>query len=1157
MRKYKVKSCSLLLISFYFISFYLNGQEKDYVFEEIKGLNNPMINTVFQDRQGFLWVGSWGGLSRYDGYTFKEYKFFENDSNSISSPGVLGITEDTKGRLWIACNYGLCIYNKNKDNFTRFFFDPDNKTSLIGNDLTTFTLDRKNRLWIGTHRAGLCMLQIDTITDYSVTKPIFKYYPYDEKNPSGISGVYIYSIFEDRNGNIWVSAHNSIIDRYKEEKNNFDHFSINNYKIDKKTDFVALQYEEKNGVFWFVTQGSGIFSWNTIDNTIKQFTHKTDKNSLSFNYVRHIRQDNEGVFWIATDGVGISLLDSNKHSFQYCINKPGYSTTLSSNAVYYTMEDRSGVTWIATYNGGLNKVDKYKSFFKIAQPDPLNKNSLNNKSVLSILEDRDGNLWIGTDGGGLNYLDKRTGKYSYYKNNPDDLNSISSNAVVCIKEDYEGNLWLGTYGGGLNFFDKKSKKFTRYLNDRNNPYSISQNSVWVIEEDRWHNIWVATILGTLNIFNRQTNQFYHYFKDTSKPDSYIEYYPTQMYLDSRNYIWISTANGLQMCDLNKIDLSVPSPKLKFTHFFRDTANDGINSNSVYSMCEDFEGNMWFGTDEGWINKLDTKTMKFCAYTDNNGLRNTGIRATIFDNDSNLWIGTVNGLWHYNPKTNKFRSFNMNDGLQNMNFARGRTKLRDGTVILCGSNGMNVFNPVELPFNNHKPPIVITELKVFNEPVKINEKIEGSVILNKPISEVSELVIPHNINLFSLEFSALDFTLPEKNKYAYRLVGFDKNWHFTDAKNRTVTYTNLDPGKYIFMVKGSNNDNIWNEQGRSLVIRVLPPWWSTWWFRILLALFFISSIFLYFRLRTQLYRKRQEQLTELVEKRTAELLQSNQELLENKLKLEEQSHELKSQRENLLDTNNLLIEKQELFLEQSKKLENTNEQLSLLNATKDKLFSIIAHDLRNPFNVLMGLSEIMFKNYNKLSVDKIQKYSEIIFLSAKSGYNLLDNLLQWSRSQTGTLAFDPTKLQLQVLAEETLALFEGSAERKNITINQQIGPDIIAFADESMVMTILRNLISNAIKFCNENGSIIISASYIKGMVEISISDNGVGIPKNVIDRLFKVDSTISTKGTSNEPGTGLGLLLCKEFIDKHKCKIWVESEVGKGSVFKFTLPIEK
>jgi two-component system, sensor histidine kinase and response regulator len=313
--------------------------------------------------------------------------------------------------------------------------------------------------------------------------------------------------------------------------------------------------------------------------------------------------------------------------------------------------------------------------------------------------------------------------------------------------------------------------------------------------------------------------------------------------------------------------------------------------------------------------------------------------------------------------------------------------------------------------------------------------------------------------------------------------------------------------------------------------------------------------LYFRLRTELYRKRQKDLTKLVEIRTSELLQTNQQLLEHQLRLEEQSHELKAQSENLMNTNNLLIEKQNFILEQTKKLEQTNEQLSVLNATKDKFFSIIAHDLRNPFNVLMGLSEIMYKSYNKLTVEKIKKYSEIIFMSAKSGYNLLENLLQWSRAQTGNINFEPTKVQLQVVAEETLALLEGAAERKNITINQQIGSGTIAFADESMVMTILRNIISNAIKFCNENGTINISAELKDGVVEVSVSDNGVGIPAGTIKKLFRVDSTISTKGTSNEQGTGLGLLLCKEFVEKHNGKIWVVSEQSKGSDFRFTLPV--
>jgi signal transduction histidine kinase/ligand-binding sensor domain-containing protein len=1151
----KIKLNILLIILFISsnISFGFTGAKKEMVFESINGLTNLMVNHVYQDHEGFLWVSSWGGLNRYDGYKFKEYKFDEYDTNTISSRASLAVVEDSKNRLWVFCNYGICLFNRDKENFTRFYYNAENPTSLIGNDISTFLLDKKGRLWIGTHREGLCMLEVNNNTDFSKTQPRFKHYYYNEHNPKSISGEYIYSIFEDSNGNIWVSANNRIIDRYNENKDNFDHFNINNYKIYEKTDFVAIQHEEKEGIFWFTTLGSGFFSWNTTENTLKQYENQTNKNSVSFNYIRHLKEDQDGLLWLATDGGGISYFDRKTQSFEYSQNEPGRPTSLSSNSVYYIFDDRSGVRWLATYNGGINKVDRYKTFFKTIQPDPFNKNCLNNKSVLAVIEDREGNLWIGTDGGGLNYLDKKTGKYIYYVNDPNNQNSIGSNAVIYIKEDFEGNLWLGTYGGGLNYFNKKTKKFTQFLNDRSNQYSISHNDVWVVEEDDAHNIWSITLTGVLNIYNRQNGNFYHYHYNESDTDSYRELYPTAIYKDSRKNIWISSTNGLQMTDLKKADLSQPNPKLSFKFFSKDSTNQSINSNSIFSISEDPQGNMWFGTDEGWLDKLDVKTMKFSYFTDKSSLLNTGIRATVFDNNNNIWIATVAGLWYYNTLTNHFRSFDINDGLQDMNFGRGSCKTKDGTIYITGPNGMNAFDPSKLPLNTTKPPVVITELRIFNNPVKVGEKIEGNIILKNSITETDEVVLPYGINFFSLEFSALDFTLPEKNKYSYKLIGFDKQWHFTDAKNRIATYTNLDAGKYIFMVKGSNNDNIWNDYGTTLTIQILPPWWGTWWFRIILVLIIVGGIITYFRLKTQILRIRQAELKKLVEMRTAELLNSNKKLTENKIQLEEQSIKLQAQSENLINTNNLLVEKQNLILEQTEQLRKTNEQLSLLNATKDKFFSIIAHDLRNPFNVLMGLSEIMYKG-NNLSAEKMKKYSEIIYVSSKSGYNLLENLLQWSRSQTGNITFEPTIINLQNIAEETIELLEGAAERKNLTINQEIGPEITAFADEIMIQTILRNLISNAIKFSNENGIITISAVNTNNLIEICVEDNGIGISEDALNKLFKVDTTISTKGTLNETGTGLGLLLCKEFVDKHNGRLWVESQVKVGSKFKFTIP---
>jgi signal transduction histidine kinase len=565
--------------------------------------------------------------------------------------------------------------------------------------------------------------------------------------------------------------------------------------------------------------------------------------------------------------------------------------------------------------------------------------------------------------------------------------------------------------------------------------------------------------------------------------------------------------------------------------------------------------MWFGTDGRGLNNLNMKTNKFTSFSVKDGLPDKSIKAILEDDDYNLWISTTNGLSKFNPKTRSFHNYDFTDGLQDYSFSSAHCKSSDGRLLFGGPNGFNIFNPKSFKTNNNPPQVVITDFKVYNSSVAVGQEIDGNIILKKTIFDADTIILSHQINIFAIEFAALDFTNPEKNKYAYKMEGFDNQWQNTNAKNRTATYTNLDPGTYTFRVRASNNDGIWNEHGASISITILPPWWKTKWFKLLILLIFISSIYFAYYLRVEMYRKKEKELTVLVRQRTQEISQANNILLERQTRIEEYAEELRTHTENLSEANSLLKAKQILIETQAKQLQDTNEQLLVLNSTKDRFFSIIAHDLRNPFHTVSGFAEILINDYKKLSPEKIERFLSLIYTSSLSGHNLLENLLQWSRSQTGRISYSPAKLNLTAIAEETISLLEGNARSKNITLQSLIDQNITVLADENMLKTIFRNLVSNAIKFTPENGTVTIKAASSNLQVEVTVADTGVGIPKENLSLLFRIDATVTTKGTANEAGTGLGLILCKEFIEKHHGKIWVESEEGKGSQFKFTLPL--
>jgi len=1190
-----------LAFGFCFHGIFIFGQGNNMEFKKFskeQGLSNVYINAIIQDNQGFLWVGTWNGLFRYDGYQFKAYKPVESDPTTISN-GILKLAEDKNEKIWIISPSGLTMFDKNKEKFKSIYTND----SLTGDYFTSLLLDSKQLLWLGTHSEGIWSLPINDITDFKKTKLPFKRYKHEINNLNSISSNIIFSSFEDKQGNIWINSSYKIIDRYNPQTGNFEHYPINIPNIENQAGEVAIKLEDSDGLYWFSSSGAGLISWDKKNNVFKQYLNEPGKNSLSGNIVNHIIQAKNGVLWISTDGGGVSLYNKETGLFEYCKSETANPNSLSSNGINLTFEDRSGVIWIGTSNLGLNKYEADKTKLGLYKPTPFSENSLSSKSVSSIIEDKDGNFWIGTDGGGLNFWDKKTQKFRHFLNDPNNQNSISGNAVVCLAEDFEGNIWIGTYAKGLNFYNKKENRFIRFARNPSDNYSLSNNNIWALLVDSKHNIWVATLEGTLNLYDQGKNRFYHYKNDPNDPNSFIEKYTTNLFEDSRHNLWIATSSNLEMVKLNDYDFNIAFPKLKFNHYWHDNNKNSLSSSNVYCILEDHEGNMWFGTDGGGLNKLNINTNEFAVFTVKDGLPDMSIKAILEDNDNNLWVSTTNGLSKFNPKNKSFHNYDFTDGLQDYSFSNAHCKSKDGKLLFGGPNGFNFFDPKNLKTNNIPPQAVLTDFKVYGNSVRVGQEIDGNTILKKSITNTDSLILSHKVNFFSFEFTALDFTNPEKNKYTYKMEGFDYQWHNTDAKNRTATYTNLDAGKYNFRVKVGNNDGVWAEKGVSLQIIILPPWWKTWWFRVLLIAIILILIYLVYYIRIDFYRKRQEELTKLVNQRTLELQNSNKQLtdqqsrieeqseelkvtndklLERQIKIEEQakdlltsnenlkeinqllierqkqiqdqSEELKSRSENLKDVNDLLVDKQKLIIDQSEQLKENNRQLTILNATKDKFFSIIAHDLRNPFSVVIGFSDLLIRGLYKLSEEKIKNYVDMIHTASINGNNLLENLLQWSRSQTGNIAFEPIKLNLASLVEETINLMEASANRKDITFHQLIEPNSTVFADENMIKTILRNLITNAIKFTKEKGSVTITSISSHKQIEVTIADSGVGISQDTIKRLFRIDTTVTTIGTSKETGTGLGLLICKEFVERHNGKIWVESEPGKGSNFKFTLP---
>jgi signal transduction histidine kinase len=457
------------------------------------------------------------------------------------------------------------------------------------------------------------------------------------------------------------------------------------------------------------------------------------------------------------------------------------------------------------------------------------------------------------------------------------------------------------------------------------------------------------------------------------------------------------------------------------------------------------------------------------------------------------------------------------------------------MIFGTSEGIIAFHPDSLKDDSKPPKIIFTDFLIYNKSAVIGEKDSP---IKKHITFTDTVVLHYDQSVFSIFFSALNYVAPERNNFAYMLEGFEKKWNYVGEK-RDATYTNLDPGEYTFKVKLSINSDMWSQKEAALKIIVLPPFYMKWWFRSIFVLVIIFLLLGIYYIRIAQIRKSNLLLKKLVNERTREI--------------EEKNLILYKQTEELNKTNILLEERQQHILEQAEELAASNEKLRTLNATKDKFFSIIAHDLKNPFNAILGICEILSQRYHSTEDSKRKSLLDAVYESSKNLYKLLENLLQWARSQTGSITFEPEEFLINDLIDSNIILVESIASDKNLLIENMLGEKIKIVADVNMINTVLRNLITNAIKY-TEIGKVSVEVLQDKETTMVSIVDTGIGISNDKIDKIFDIMSSKTTEGTRGEQGTGLGLIICKEFIEKHGGTISVISDRGKGSTFYFIIP---
>ena len=985
-----------------------------YVFHQIKaedGLSQSTIFCMLQDSKGYLWFGTTNGLNRYDGYNFTVFLNDPSDSTTISDDGIFSLYEDKQGFIWIGTLGGvLNRYDRKKGIFTHYYFPDSIRSDLDLSEeyyyfplpfsrsnnktITSITGDDNGLLWIGTWGNGLIKFDGNT----KKANRLF----YETNKYNGIKSNRIQTLLSDQNNTIWIGTVGGGLYKLTEKSgqtkiihyvNSISPFSLSDNKI-------FSLCKDKNSNLWIGTFGGGL---NKLPKSFqekesnkvkfeKYIYKKNDQTGLSNNFITSVIQDKSGTIWIGTFGGGINVYDQKKNLFHAFINRPVQPASLTKNEILSLMQDKSGAIWIGTYLGkGLDKLEISKTKFHQLFKDMKANSGLNDDVVWALYQDDNSILWIGTYKGGLNKFDRRSGKFTYYKHDPSNVNSISDNHVRVITDDRTGNLWIGTYNGGLNKFNKSTRVFSHYIHDPDDSSSISGNQVQSILIDHYKNLWIGTFGNGLNklIPAQKENskvEFKKYKMDRNNKFSISDDRIYCLFEDKNGTIWIGTFGG----GLNKFN-----PKTqKFIAYKNYPGNEtSISDNRVMTIYEDDRGNLWVGTYGGGLQRFDSRSEKFIRYNKKYKMNSSVIYGILEDAGKKFWLTTDNGLFKFNPQTEHFTQYDLHDGLQGLEFSGGAYfKSKKGEMFFGGINGINYFYPDSVKDNQNIPPIIITSIKVFDKPLR---------------GERDTIELKHSQNFFSFEFSALDYTNPTDNQYAYILEGFDNDWHYVDSKRRIANYTNLPPGDYIFRVCGSNNDGVWNNNGARIFIIILPPFWETWWF---IAGFVLIGGYLVYFLSTIRFRNLLA-IEKLKSKLAADLHDNiGSGLTEISILSELNSHLASNSLPDLSRKLETLSEKARLLID------NMSDIVWMINPQRDTFYHLILR-LKDSYADLMNAAGISFKttNIEKFTILKLpMEYKQNIFLIFKEGIN---NSIKYSKCKKISLEANLDKDVLELILKD--------------------------------------------------------------------------------------------------------------------------------------------
>ena len=1020
------------------------------------GLLSNRVNYISEDSLGFIWFATEEGLEKFDGYGFEAFKdFLLNDKSTIPDNAVNFILEDIrKPNLWIATHQGLIYFDRYKNSFELILSNEFKNQPSETINITSLCFDRQDNLWIATLN-GLFIWNTHT---KKLTTLI---------NGNRSTDSRVFTLFVDNRGIIWVGSDKGLF-AYNADSKTLQRFypEISSVRVIK---------QDSHHYFWIGTDNAGLFRIDDIHKKgiIQQFSRKNG--AFASNRISGIIEDETGMFFILVRDGGLYRYNSKSGEmkfYPYDLHNPD---GINSTALITSFKSSQNIIWIGTYNSGVNYLDKAQKKFMLYRANFKSDGLLNN-NIRALAEDSQGYIWIGTkEGGGLSRFDKEKGTFKNYpKSNK--TNKLHDDYIFSLCEMDNKRMLVGTFREGLAIFNKQKETFKYFTRQKNNSSSLSDNRVYTIFKDIEKTIWVGNYYD-LQIFDPVVGTFTT-VDGVKRPRCICE--------ESSNMIWVGTKdNGICLVNRDKGLIR------KLLNSGSDT--NSISSNDVYALVKDKQDNLWVGTKRG-LNKINFTNNTITRYTEKDGLPANWIRGLLIDNKGNIWASTTNGISKFDVKHGIFHNYDVKDRLQGNEFERYVSlKTHDGYMLFGGHNGFNIFKPSEITDNKTIPPIYITGISLLNEKVSIGTK---NSPLKKNILFTRHLTLDYNQRVVTINFTALNYTSPEKNHYAYKLDGFVQEW--VSGNNRSAIFTNIPPGDYTFRVIGSNNDGYWNRKGATLAITILPPPWKTTWAYIIYFLLLILIVLLI--RKTMIIRIEQKKLLE--------------------------------------------------FERMDKK------RIQEINQSKLRFFTNISHEFRTPLTLISSPLNKLLESDN---YSEEQNYLfRLINNNVKRLLILVNELMDFRKTEYGQYKLNVSKNDLVEEIEESMECFFEKAGEKGIDIAfDHPEKPIPVWFDKNILDKVLFNLLSNAVKYTQQNGTIKIKLEIIdKGKARVSISNTGKGIPEdkinNIFDRFFQVQDE-----NQSDSGTGIGLAFSKRLIETHKGLISVKSTPGNLTTFTIEFPVSK